>query len=803
MNTLRIATRLLLSFFVIVAVTACGGAHERKAEHLEKARAFFDQGRFEKARVEYKNAIYIDPKDAGAHFGLAETHEKLGNIRSAVGEYLNVLKLDPDNMAARARLGYLFAAVGARKQALEQVEEMLKRQPGNPDALTIRAMVAARDGNVDEALADVQAALEKQPDHLEANLLLSSLYAYRQQNDKALAVLQKALAAHPDEPRLQLQMARVLLGEQKYAEAIPHIEKVIAAEPDKLTWRSLLAGVYLKMGQKDKAEQVLRQAVTDLADDDNADSARQQLVAFLARERGLPAAERQIQDFIEQAGRKKAAKYRLWLAGLYLQKGDVDRTKKILQGIVNDRYAVSDDPAVVKAKDALAALLLQEDKRVEARQLLDQVLKDNPRDETALMLRGRLNLAERDIEAAINDFRAALKANARSVDARRLLAQAHLLNGERELALQNLKKAIEVDPKNVQARIELARLEMAAKDYEGAEKVLEAALEKSPDDVKVLQTLFQLRMAQGKREEAQKIAERVKRLKPKSATGYMMAGATFALGKELEASNAELEKALQRVPSAVGPLTLIIRNYLTEGKLDEAEQRAREAVKAEPDNYVARNLLGEVLMAKKAYRQAVIEFDKAIHAKPDWWVPYRNKAISLLKLNDLDGAIATYRQGVAKARANQTLAIDLAVLYERQGKLDQARKVYEDILKAHPDNLPAANNLAMLLAKQQRDLQRAKALIAKLDKSGNPAYLDTVGWVQLKLGDAKAAVENLKKAVAGAPKVAVIRYHLAKAYLAAGNKQQAAAELKKVVDSGQRFPEADEARKLLQSLQKG
>ena len=46
---------------LFVALTACGGAEGRKSAYMQMGQGFFDSGSYEKARVEFKNVLQIDP----------------------------------------------------------------------------------------------------------------------------------------------------------------------------------------------------------------------------------------------------------------------------------------------------------------------------------------------------------------------------------------------------------------------------------------------------------------------------------------------------------------------------------------------------------------------------------------------------------------------------------------------------------------------------------------------------------------------------------------------------------------------
>ena len=49
-----------------LVIAGCGGAESRKARHLAKGQAFMVEGNFEKARVEFRNALQLVPTDSVA-----------------------------------------------------------------------------------------------------------------------------------------------------------------------------------------------------------------------------------------------------------------------------------------------------------------------------------------------------------------------------------------------------------------------------------------------------------------------------------------------------------------------------------------------------------------------------------------------------------------------------------------------------------------------------------------------------------------------------------------------------------------
>ncbi len=143
-------------------------------------------------------------------------------------------------------------------------------------------------------------------------------------------------------------------------------------------------------------------------------------------------------------------------------------------------------------------------------------------------------------------------------------------------------------------------------------------------------------------------------------------------------------------------------------------------------------------------------------------------------------------------------------MYQGTNRTDKAIEQYEQILTFAPDHMIARNNLASLLLdrdENQETIQRAAELSKDLAASSNPAFLDTAGWAQYKLGNYAQAVSLLGAAVENGGDGAVFHYHLGMAYYKSDLVEQAKKELTLALeDEDANFVGKEEAEEVLESL---
>ena len=780
---------------LVLLLTACGGAESRRASHMERGQKFYAAGNYEKARVEFRNALQITPNDAEARFMNGRVAEQLGDIRAAASMYQGAIDIAPDHAGARANLGRVMVFAGQPAHALEIVEPGLAKHPNDAELLTVRGAARMQLKDSVGAMADAKRAVEIESDNANAVALLASLYRQSGDSGRALALLKNAVTKRPDAIDLRQVLASLYVANNEPALAEEQMRKVVEQRPDALAHRTQLALLYVRDKKIDAAEKVMRDATTALPESMEAKLA---YVDFVSAQRSRERGEEVLRQFI--AREPKNLELQLGLGALQQRTGQGDAALATYAKIIENG---DDGPAALTAQNRVASIRVARGELDKAATLIDATLAKNPRDNDALILRASIALERQDAAGAIGDLRAVLRDQPGAVGVLRELARAHLQNGEPALAEDTIRSAMDVAPADVQVRVELAQLLAQTNRAEQAVSLLEETVTKAPASIPAREALVRAYLSANNLAQAHVAVGDLQLAAPQSAAGPYLAGIIAQEEKHFDEAAASFAKALELQPTAMDALAALTRLDLQRGQTEQAQKRVAAIVSAHQENAIARNLLGELQIGAKSWPAAIETLTTTTKLAPKWWLPYRNLAYAHMASGDKAGAVKVYETGIAATKNQPMLVADLAALYERDGRIDDAIRQYQALHDSSPRLELAANNLAMLLVTYKKDrtsLDRARALTAPFADSKNGALLDTHGWVMFKLGQYTEALPVLERAVELAPQQNVIRFHLGMAQLKSGQQDKARGNLEAALTGTGNFTGADEARTVLASL---
>jgi tetratricopeptide (TPR) repeat protein len=787
-----------LAVFALSVVAGCGGAHSRYLSHLDRGKHLLADDQLDKAGIEFRNALQIEPRSAEALFLSGQVAERRGNLRSAVAQYQRAVDIDPEYTAPRASLARVYVLAGDPNRAMTLIGPGLDKHPNDPDLLTVRAAARAQLKDAAGAHTDAERALRLGPQNEVAVALLAALYRNGGDPERAIKLVANALTRLPHSTDLHAVLANLYIEVKQPQDAEQQLREIVKLRPQELAPRYQLALFYASSQRLDDAERVLTEAVKVRPDSNEAKLA---LVDFVSTQRSKEAGEKTLRDFV--AANPRNYDLQLALGALLLRNGATQDAVKVYQEIV---ARSGSDPTALAARDEIAAIDSRQGNYDAAGKLIEEVLRTNPRDNTALVLRADIEMQRKNPAAAIADLRNVLRDQPQAVPVRRALARAFIANGEPALAEEMLRAAMDAAPTDADLRIQLAQLLLQTDRTEQAIPVMEEAVRRAPTYVPAREQLVRCYMTKQDWTAARIAVEDLKTLQPKMALGFYLSGLVAQSQHRLQDSEREYEHALELQPDATDALWALAALQLSQGRAADAIARVEQVVERDPHDARALDLLGELYTATHAFPQAYQVLSRASQAWPSWWLPYHDLASAYVAAKDPERAVAVYLDGIKAAADPARLTFELASFYEKQGRVDDAIALCESLHRRNPSLASAANNLAMLLVtykKDQGSLDRARDLTASFVSTENGSLLDANGWVRYKRGEYDEALRVLQHAARVAPDSRVVRYHLGMVELRQGQREQARSDLEMALSGSISFAGSEDARIVLAGLKHG
>ncbi|WP_236199308.1 MULTISPECIES: tetratricopeptide repeat protein [Pseudomonas aeruginosa group] len=183
----------------------------------------------------------------------------------------------------------------------------------------------------------------------------------------------------------------------------------------------------------------------------------------------------------------------------------------------------------------------------------------------------------------------------------------------------------------------------------------------------------------------------------------------------------------------------------------------------------------EILLDQKRYDDASRRLAETRDRQPDYAIQlYLIEAEGLSNRDQVDRAWSVIQQGLKQFPDDLNLLYTRSMLAEKRNDLAQMEQDLRLIIQREPDNAMALNALGYTLADRTTRYSEARDLIQKAHalNPDDPAILDSLGWVNYRLGNLSEAETYLRKALERFPDHEVAA-HLGEVLWAQGKQSEA------------------------------
>ena len=756
----------LIAFILVPTFFAAGciGEHKRKTEYMARAKTCFINRNYTCAKKALSAVLAIDPDNVEAYANLGETCLHLGDISSAFSALKTAARISPDVIPVQIRLATLYFLKGETKTARKILEKVLARSPKNLNALYLTAEIYFYEKNFSSAAASFKDILSIDPKQERARLSLARIRKNADDTEGAIQILEKGLRLNPDSTAINLELYRIYTKTGRVAKAEKLIADMIKRNPDN-------PGLYILKGD------------------------------FLADQNRIPEAEEAFQTAIRISPENP---------GPYLNSAMFyERIRRPDRAISMYRSALSHQPNNPLILIKLANFYLDQKKIAAAERILAKVRKIQAKNPYATMLEAKILIQRKKYPRAISMLENLISRYPDMSQALYLKAIAHINAGQADAAKTLIVKINKESRFFIPSRILLAGMLLKQRRFSDAIEACTRVLSHFPGNVDALKMLGEIYVASRNYKSAAARFREITRINPKNPEGYYLLGIADELSGKVKLAEKHFKKALDLKPSYMDALARLVSLLARNGNIDAAKKLCDRQIQAGKKDSsmlaVVYQLKGRLLASEKEFSEAERLFKKAIILNPDYLPAYYSLASLYTSEKKTQSAIDHFLVAIDRDAHQEIPHMMLGILYANENRYADAIYHYQKALEIKPDFIPAANDLAYLLAEKGEKLSLALELAKKAKKilPDDPRVADTLGWVYYRMGLYDDALEEFTRGVSKLPNNPTIHFHLGMAYLKTGNKDSARAALKKALRLNAEFPHSDIAKKVLASIERG
>lgn len=399
------------------------------------------------------------------------------------------------------------------------------------------------------------------------------------------------------------------------------------------------------------------------------------------------------------------------LGTLELRSGNIDGAVPHFEQIM-----MAAENSLAKGFSIIGAVLAREPESDAAIQLLSRLVQKNFENPYGHLTLANLAFRSKDFQLTIDESELALGFKPDFIEARAMRAQALMNLDETEQALQEMKFIVQETPGNLEMRMAYARMLLSVEKYVAAATEFDLLLAENPNDTDLIYTLGLLRLQQEEYAAAEVNFKRLVERGERRDGGHYYLGRVAEEQKQFSAAITEFEMVRQG-QYYLDAKARIATIYVELSGIERAQKYLKNVRSklSSPGNIIEAYLIeGQLLHDEKLYVAAI----------------------------DL------YSEGLQEFPKHGDLLYARALMAEEIDRIDLLEIDLKAILAEDPENASALNALGYTLADRNRRVNEALGYIKRAleIRPDDPAVIDSMGWVQYRLGNYVEAESYLRKA---------------------------------------------------------
>lgn len=848
----------------IAAQTELEAARQRGADRtltaVSMARAYLVQGRFEEALAEIENIDIPGSDVMDARLILGDVYFAQKEIALARESFESAEAAAPNHYLPKMALSRVAMADGDLELARRKADEAIALAPAESNVYLTKGLVARTEGNQEEAIGYLTSAIDFAPQNLAALIERAATYLDLQREEEAQLDLDAVYSMVPEHPMAHYLSAVLLARQQDFEAAYGKLEDAGAAIDNFLPGVLLKGIVAYQIGNLEQASMQLSRFVDELPDNI---AARRAYGSTLLRLRN-PAAAVSILLPLLDLGDEDPRVYAL-IGSAYMQMGEYETAQGYLEESVtrapdakgvrtqlalgrfvlgDKETAISDlegilegDPQQLRAAIMLSLIERREGNFDKSISWADQVIEIIPESPIGYNIRGAVHIADKNLEAARQDFGSALEIDDGFHLARSNLAQLERMEDNNDEARRLFQLVLNQDRNNTRALVALTEMAIQSENFVEAVDWAERAVNIAPAVPAYHLMLVQSHIAARNLPRALIVALDADQAFPNEPTAARMLGKVQFATEDFDGAVSAFSRWARMVPDDIDARLHLARaewraGMITDARLtfsralgmagsenktlladaanfeiaqknyDAALGYALELSKAHPDTKISNMLFGKLYLESGRYPEAIDAYLRAVE-EDDTDITRRALAQAYFASGNGDDAISVLEEWLEGHPDSSDVVNLLSVISIQLGRWEVAARQLEKLVNVGNPDPDFLNNLAYVYHLMDDDRAVATAQRAYDLRSGDADINDTLGWILVDSDqDIRRGLLLLENADRIRGDDAAILYHLGVAQNKNGRGTDAHDTLRRALDIGGFSGEAD-ARELLASLGDG